>query len=288
MRRESSPNIPRWRLGAALCRLREDAGYDMKAAAKELGCSEAKIRRIERGESSIGLGDLRVLLDWYGVEEGEYRRTLLDLQEQSRHHGWWVKHGGVEDTHAQYLGLETSATMIRSYEPLLIHGLLQTESYFRAISAGWSVGPPEDFIDNQWKIRQERQQLILDSDDPPTLWMIVDERALRHVVGSPEVMRAQLQHLRSLARKHTIQVIPADAGAHPGLFGILVIFEFEDDVHAPVVYSSSQLGNLYVDSEKEVTRCRLVFEQLAASALSPTASTRLIGEIAKEMTVLEE
>ncbi|KAF4407747.1 MULTISPECIES: helix-turn-helix transcriptional regulator [Streptomyces] len=177
-----------------------------------------------------------------------------------------------------YVQLEKSATGIRSFQPQVVHGLLQTEGYARALL---STLKPDDLAD-RLAARLERQR-ILDQNKPPRLWVILDEAVLRRTVGGPDVQRGQLAHLVAMAARSRVvlQVLPFSAGAHPGVDGALTLLSFTDeqDVAYCEGYGSSQL----IDSAPEVEECDFRYDLVRAAALSPDASVGMIVTVMEEL-----
>jgi hypothetical protein len=165
------------------------------------------------------------------------------------------------------------------FEPLIIHGLLQTEEYARAIARLGLNLTPED-VEQQVQIRMGRQQNVLEDEDPADLWFVLDEAALHRCVGGPEVMKAQLHHLLKMRERCTLQVIPFRGGSHLGMIGAFTIFEFDENLHSPVVYVEGQAGNLYLEKSEDLARGNLTYNRLTAAALSPDDSAELIADIA--------
>jgi hypothetical protein len=126
----------------------------------------------------------------------------------------------------------------------------------------------------------ERQKL-LDGDEPLALWAVVDEAAVRRVVGGRRVMAAQLAHVTAMARRPnvTVQVIPFDAGAHPGMPGSFAHMEFRDEGDPELVYVDTLAGDIFLESEDDLRRYRTMFDHLRASALSPARSADLITSL---------
>lgn len=266
--------MPRWRLGEELLALRRAAGLGADVVAEHLGCAEAKVRRIEQGRVSVGKLELAALLDLYGASPAQ-RSTLAELQQLGKQRGWWSKHGKhIPARFGTLLGLESAATTIRGWEPILVPGLLQTENYFRAVLEmfDWS----DEVKAAELEIRRSRQAHVW-ADEPPTAWFVVDEAVLRRTIGGAEVMRAQLRHLLDLMDRCSIQVLPFAHGAHHGMSGALTIFEYDDDVHSPVAYVESNAGNIYLE-EDDLVRCSLIMEHLRSDALSPAASRRMVSD----------
>jgi|SRR6266568_5115675 len=239
MPRPIGPTIPRWQLGEQLSRLREEAKITQSTAADTLGCSLSKIQKIEAGDVGIVRAELAALLDLYHVTDQHMRDQLLELQKLGKQRGWWSKFGQVPSPFATFLGLESAATTIKVFEPLMVHGLLQTEDYARAIAETCNVDLPEDQVERQVRIRMARQQEVL-AEDAPTLWVILDEAVLHREIGSKRVMAAQLKHLGEWTKKITLQVVPFRQGGYPGILGAFTIFEFQEQTHSPVAYVEGQ------------------------------------------------
>jgi transcriptional regulator with XRE-family HTH domain len=275
------PTIPRRRLGQQLARLRERAGHSQAHIADRLGCSISKIQKIEAGDVGIVRAELLMMLDVYGSTAEPVRAELLELQRLGKQRGWWSRYGQVPAPVAAFLGLESAATSIEAFEPLVVHGLLQTEAYARALAQTCEVGPTGEDVERQVGILRERQERVF-GPNPPRLRVALDEAVLRRQIGSPQVMAEQLRHLAGLVKRVTVQIVPLSRGGHPGLRGPLTIFGFDDHMHSPVAYAESQAGSLYVDKDDDVQRCRLVFEHLSAVTLGKQETVRLLNAMARE------
>lgn len=284
MPRVSGPTIPRWRLSAKLKELREQAGLTHEAVAAELQCSPSKIKKIEAGVVGVDKAELEYLLNkLYNVEDEELRDVLFDWQKQGKNRGWWVKLGTLSRHQATFIGLESSALRIRMYEPMVIPGLMQTEAYANAIDSMYTLAPKltrKKIVDT----RMERQkQFWTGEDDPTRFWAIVDEAALWREVGGPAVMHAQLMRILELTAQCTFQVVPFEAGGYPGTLGNMTIFDFEEDIHDPVVYVDGQAGIFYLEQESDIKRANLAFGHMTAVALSPGESQHLVMKVARQM-----
>lgn len=281
MAKALGPTIPRWRLGDELAKLRESRGVTFAEAAHEVGCSERKIRKIEAGEVSVSKADLKMLLDMYGVED---RAQLEELQALGRQRGWWSPFARwiASPQQAEFFGVELAAREIWSWDPLVVPGLLQTERYVRAIAVGNLHD--DETVEKHVRIRMDRQKLIWD-EEPPQATFIIDESVLTRLVGGPDVMREQLDALLHPPKGCKVQVIPLTIGAHPGVAGSLKIFEFDGDVHSPVVYTETPVGSMYLE-EGRIEACLRAMGHMAAAAANPAASRRLIR--AKMEAVLAE
>jgi uncharacterized protein DUF5753 len=178
--------------------------------------------------------------------------------------------------------IEREATSLRTWEPLIIPGLLQTEDYARALITGWQPGDATETVEQQVSARMERQHL-LERTDPPLIWAIIGEAALRNPVGGPAVLHDQLTRLLDTDATHPrliIQVIPLAAGAHPGLEGPLVLVTRRDE--PDVAYLEVQGRGHEVERPDDVARYALSYDMLRAVALPPDASRAMMADCAKE------
>jgi hypothetical protein len=184
-----------------------------------------------------------------------------------------------------YVGLEEEASEIRTYEPELIPGLLQTEGYSRAVVLADVEVPPDDEVEQSIAVRMRRQER-LQGEDAPKMWVVLNEAALRREVGGPETMREQLRHLIEVSRpnKVVIQVLSYGAGAHPAMDGSFVILRFPEPADPDVAYVQYRRGSLYLEEPSDVGAYAEVFDHLRARALGPDESRALIGRMADQMT----
>ena len=278
-----SPTVRRRRLALELRRLREAARLTCEEVAERLECSASKISRVETGRVSVSPRDVRDMLEIYGVTEDQ-RESLVQLARESRQKGWWHAYGDSVQPHfATYLGLESAASEIRIYEVNLIPGLLQTEEYARAVITAAMVNSSRADIERRVALRMERRRLS--RANPPKLWAVLDEAALRRQVGGREVMRVQLEHLRetSALRNVSLQVIPFAGGAHPGMGRPFVILSFGEDADPDVVYLEDLASALWVENVDEVDRYHVYFNHLQATALSFEDSAAMVTAALKEM-----
>jgi transcriptional regulator with XRE-family HTH domain len=283
MAAEHSPTVRRRRLALELRRLREAARLTCEEVAEHLECSTSKISRIETGRVSVSPRDVRDMLDLYGVSS-QQGASLVQLARDSRQKGWWHAYSDtIQPRFATYIGLESAASEIRIYEVTLIPALLQTEDYARTVIAAGIVGGDHDGVERNVELLMARQP-PLTSDDPPRLWAVLDEAALRRTVGGAGLMRLQLDHLLDLSRlpNVAIQVIPFGAGAHPAMGRPFVILAFPERADPDVVYLEDLTSALYVEDVDEVDRYNMFFNHLRATALSFEDSSALIMAVIKE------
>jgi transcriptional regulator with XRE-family HTH domain len=280
----TGPAVRRRQLMTELKRLREATGLTQEEVATQLDWHPTKVMRIETGRTAPHPNDVRVMLGVYGVQDAAATAGLLKLAKDARQRGWWYSYHDVLPTRFEFfLGLESEADMIRDFEFAIIPGLLQTPDYARELMRGlMSLDAPE--IERRVELRLARQR-ILDRPDAPQLWAILDEAAVRRVVGGKPVMQGQLKHLVSAADRAgvTIQVLPYTAGPHPGQAGPFIVLGFAEPAEPEVVYMETVGGSLYVDRPEEVRLFSRVFDQLRAVALSPAQSQAMLQTLAGEL-----
>jgi transcriptional regulator with XRE-family HTH domain len=277
-----NPTVRRRRLGQELRRLRELKGMTAEEVAERLLVSQSKISRLENGRRSISQRDVRDLCGVYEVEDQRMVDSLMEMAKDSRQQGWWHAFGDVP--YSVYIGLETDAASLRVYDPQVIPGLLQTRPYAEALITGALPETAPSDIDNRVQVRLRRQERITAVENPLRLWTVLDEAALRRVVGNQLLMREQLESLveQSQLPHVTVQVIPFEMGAHPGLNGQYAILEFPDAADSSVVYIEGVTSDLYLEKAKDVQKYRVMYEHLRAQALNVDQSRQFIAELAKE------
>lgn len=282
MAERQSPQIRRRRLGLELRRLRESAGLTGDEVAERLRWSPSKVSRIETGRTSVTWGDVSDLLDLYELEDDDIRQALIALARDSRERGWWQSFGDVMSKgYATLVGFETAAQELWLFEPLTVPGLLQTPDYARAVMLGNPHQMSTEEIDRRVEVRMNRQ-MVLNSEDPLRLWVILDEAVLHRQTGGPEIMAAQLHHLADAARQPgiNVQVIPFTGGAHAAMTGAFGIFEFTEASDRDIAYIDSLTGELYLERDSDIRATRDAFGYLRAIALPLDRSLSLITETA--------
>lgn len=277
------PTVRLRRLAGSLGRLRNARDLSRDDVAEATGINKATLYRIEKARVRPQARTLAAMLTLYGVEADE-RRQLMQLLKDSGQSGWWQAYTDeLPEEYGAYIEFENEAVSVWNYESLYIPGLLQTEEYMRAAIPGGMPSLTREQVEQRVQVRLERQE-VLRRDQPLKLWAICDEAALHRLVGGHEVMRDQLLHLVDVAElpNVTLQVIPFDVGAHPGMPGSFHVLEFTDD--PKVVYVDSMAGDLFIEEEPDIRRYTAFYEHLRAVAASPTASVRLIRALSERMT----
>ena len=278
-----SPTVRRRRLAAELRRLREAAKLTCEDVAELLECSASKISRIETARVTVAPRDVRDLLRIYGVPDDQHD-SLLQLARDSRQKGWWQAYGASVEPHfATYLGMESAASELKHVNLTRIPVLLQTEDYAREVIAAGRMRPSVPEHDRMVELLLERQRLA--QANPPDVWVVLDEAALRRQVGGRGVMRAQIEHLIRLTSTPGVflQFIPFSGGAHVAMDLPFVIMGFPDPDDLDVVCMGYQTGVLWIEDMSEVHRYNMCFHHLQASALSLDESVGLMTSVLKEM-----
>lgn len=277
-----NPTVRRRRLGQELRRLRELKGMTAEEVAERLLVSQSKISRLENGRRSISQRDVRDLCGVYEVEDHRIVDSLMQMAKDSRQQGWWHSFGDIP--YSVYIGLETDAASLRVYDPQVVPGLLQTRPYAEALITGALPETTPTDIEKRVQVRLRRQERIAAPDNPLRLWTVLDEAALRRVVGNQQIMRDQLEYLveQSQLPHVTVQVIPFEMGAHPGLNGQYAILEFPDAADSSVVYIEGVTSDLYLEKANDVQQYSVMYEHLRAQALNVDQTRQLIADIAKD------
>ncbi|GHG01366.1 MULTISPECIES: helix-turn-helix domain-containing protein [Streptomyces] len=277
-----NPTVRRRRLGQELRKLREGKGMTAEQVAERLLVSQSKISRLENGRRSISQRDVRDLCGVYEVDDEAMVNSLMQMAKDSRQQGWWHAFGDIP--YSVYIGLETDAQSLRVYEPQIIPGLLQTRAYATAVISGALPESTPADIEKRATVRTRRQDRIRDDERPLRLWAVIDEAALHRVVGNRQVMVEQLEHLveQSHLPHVTVQVLPFDTGAHPGISGQYSILEFPDASDSSVVYIEGVTSDLYLEKGPDVSKYSYMYEHLRAQALGVEQTRDFVEGIAKK------
>ncbi|MEU3500511.1 helix-turn-helix transcriptional regulator [Streptomyces hundungensis] len=255
---------PRAFYGTELRRHREAAGLSQEELGALVFCSGAYIGQMENA-TRRPKKEMAQLLDAALHTDGILTRMCEAMEQASQH--------------AEYFRLaaelESMASAICEYAPMIVPGLLQTPEYTRALIRASRPFASEEFIEKSVATRRERAQL-LEGSEPPEVWFIVHEMAIRAAVGGGEVMRAQLAHIRQLMQNQRVlvQVVPQAIGAHPLMHGMFALMYFTDA--PPAVYTESAYSGQLLDSPALVASYAKTYDLGRAVALSPDASLAMI------------
>jgi len=279
--RRPAPTVGQVVLGRRLQELREAAGIKREEAAQVLRVAPATVRRMEMAEVALKVPYVQVLLTTYGVPEEE-TAAFVALTEEANQPGWWQRfHDVLPEWFSLYVSLEGAAGLIRSYEPHFVPGLLQTEAYARAVMDAGTIGQdgPET-IERHVSLRMARQGL-LERDNPPHLWVIMDETVLRRPVSiDGAVMREQLDKLLEFGERDrvTLQVAEFDNGPHPGTYAPFSLFRFAEPELPDMVFTEYLTGALYLDSRSEVSAHLEVLDHMTAHAASAQRTKKILRD----------
>jgi transcriptional regulator with XRE-family HTH domain len=263
--------------GEMLRYYRSNAGLTPEQLGTKVFLSGSQIRKVEDGTRtpSADLAEACEAIPELGCNGALTKlHTLLSDHLKSRAYPGWF---------ADWPDREAHARRLRSFELVVVPGLLQTKPYARAVLST-RVGGTAEELDEAVAARIGRQQ-ILDRDQPPELWVIIDETVLRRTIGSPEIMREQLDHLAGAARRPNIviRVIPLADGAHQGLNGgAFVIADFDDS--ATIAYQDTAISGQITEDAAEVAALTLTWDTLGLIALPRAASLSLIEVAARSWT----
>jgi transcriptional regulator with XRE-family HTH domain len=271
-------------VGAQLRRLRTEQGITREEAAEAIRASEWKIHRLENGQVGFKDRDIVDLLRFYGVVDPGEVADFLVLAREANAPGWWHHYGDVlPQWFRAYIDLESAAAMIRAYEGQFVPGLLQTEDYMRAVVGGGHLDDLPQEAEHRVQLRLGRQAL-LDRQDAPRLWAVIDEAALRRPVGGPKVMRAQLERLIEAAElpNVTLQVLPFGAGAHPAMVGAFSVLRFPDQELPDIVYVEHLTSALYLSKQEDVDQYLHVMESICVRSAPPDRTVEIVGGVLNE------
>lgn len=285
----AGPTVRRRRLGTELRRLREAHSLKLEDAAERLGLAPSTLSRIETGKAPTRSAYLATMLEMYGVTDPAQRQVLADMAREGHRKGWWAVYDDVLPTgFGIYVGLEAEAVTLRAFEDQVVHGLLQTQDYARAVMSAVRRRLSPDEIERLVRLRVARQA-VLTREEPLELWLILNEAVIRRPVGGAPVMSGQLKRLLAAAQwPHvTLQILPLSSGAHPALNGPFSILGFPERSDPDVVYTEGVAGHAYLEKESDVRACAEAFDLLRAAALSPADSAEVIAGLAEEMTTRE-
>ncbi|MEU5883342.1 helix-turn-helix transcriptional regulator [Spirillospora sp. NPDC047279] len=256
-------------LTSELQRLRLAHGSTQGQVAAALDWSLSKLIRIEGGVVRISTTDLHALLRFYGMPDDDPQVGMLtQLGRDSRQRGWWdLYRNELSQEYLEFIGYEAGASTIRTFEPLVIPGLLQIEDYANALTIEFITDSTHN-RDIVVEVRMHRQETVLGEPDTPQMFVIVDEAALRRQVGGQvdrTIMARQLRHIIAMMSEPniSIEVIPFARGAHFGMKGDFTILEFTDSRLKEILFLENALSGDEVSARgARIADYRVAFENL--------------------------
>lgn len=280
-----APTVLRVVLGRRLQHLREKRGLSYEEAGQALDVTHATVRRMEKAEVGLKVLYVEKLLQTYGVTDPTELEQFLALARQANQPGWWHRYRDVlPEWFSAFVSLESESHSIRAYEPHYVPGLLQTEGYARAVLRSGMPQAPEEEIRRQVALRLERQA-VLDRDEPPMLWVVMDETVLRRSLGGPDVMREQIDVLIEAGRRPHVrlQIMPFTAGPHPAMYGPFHLFRFPIDELPDVACAESLVGAVYFDQRDDVTTFLEALDRMCAQAAPVSRTEAMLSALRKEI-----
>ncbi|HCT80015.1 MAG TPA: transcriptional regulator [Micromonosporaceae bacterium] len=279
------PMLRRRRTGLTLRKLRERQGLNLKQVAELMECSQSKISRIETGQSSARVRDVRDLLAIYGVT-GQVAEDIMNMAREALRHErertWWHPYNNV--LISAYVGNENAASRVRTYEHQCVPGLLQTEEYALALFRTAAPTADSETIAERLRVRMGRQMLLTRDGDPLKLDAVLDEAVLSRPVGGDSVMRGQLQRLIAATTMPNVvlRLLPFDVGAHAGMDGTFAILDYAEADGSSIVYAEHATGGLFLDKERELKLYSDIFDRIQAKALGPEQTRERLASLADQ------
>jgi transcriptional regulator with XRE-family HTH domain len=274
----ANPVVSKILLGFEMRELRENSSVSREAMAEVLDCDLSKISRIENGKGSLTSLEVKALAELFDLPTRKAEQ-LKALAKDSRRRASYR----VADWAQKYAGMEQASSEIRTYQNELVHGLLQTADYARAVTLAADPTRSAREVDRLVAGRSERQNLLVE-DRPPRLVVVLNEAVIRRVVGGPAIMTTQLERLLELADLPTIElhVLPYVAGAHAAMGSPFTILQLPQPYGVRIAYAENLFGSDYFDQETQVDACSLTFERLLGAALSTAQTAELIDRVMRD------
>ncbi|MBB5154324.1 helix-turn-helix domain-containing protein [Saccharopolyspora phatthalungensis] len=281
----ASPTLAAWELGQRLKEARENLGLTGSDAAKALGITQNYMSNIEHGRRTIAEDKLRQLTAVYELPP-EDQEELVALRKTCEGRGWWARYGGIYPAELlRFFGYEHGAEEVRSYENILVSGLLQTESYARAIHRGDGANLRMSEVERRVEVRMRRKHRIQGAD-PLRASILMGEAALRQQVGGTAVLEEQLRHLLDLIDKYPdnldLRVIPFTAGSY-GAMGSSTfhVLTFPSPRLPRLAWLETAVAMDLIDDQARVAQYSASFEEASTFALGRQDTVDLIRDTLK-------
>ncbi|MGW1741440.1 helix-turn-helix domain-containing protein [Nocardia sp. NPDC001965] len=279
--------LPRRQLGRALREAREGVGFTLEQAAREMEMSKTALIRLEKGQNEkVKLRDVEGFGRLYELSEKRIEE-LKALAQQSATRSWWqASRHLLLSGYNTYLGLESGAAELRSYQPLIIPGLLQVAGYANAVERPVLPGDTPEDLDRRVAVRMRRAAILTRQRKPIAAEFIVHESVLHTVVGSHRVMACQLRHIADMSTRPnvTVRLLPSAAGFPGSAVPVLpyIVIDFPPDSAEPaVVYCENPIGSMFFEEEADVRRHREIHESLRSATLEEQPSRDLLRRMAR-------
>jgi Domain of unknown function (DUF5753)/Helix-turn-helix domain len=277
------PTVLRILLGTQLRRLREVRGVTAEAAGYAIRASHAKISRMEHGRVGFKDRDVADLLTLYGITDQQQRESFLALAQRANAPDWWHQYSDILPTRSEtYLSLEQASSVIRTYQPQLVPGLLQTRELARAVLRFCHPGESTDDIERRVALLMTRQE-VLTHPDAPQLWAVIDQAALWRLEPR-EVLRDQIQYLIKMAElPHVrLQLLPRYSREYVAVGSPFTILRFTEPDLPDIIYLEQLTGALYLDKTEDVQHYRMVMDRVCILANSPAETINHLSAMLKK------
>lgn len=254
-------------LGGKIREARLAAGMTIAELGSRAGYSPEQTGKIEYGDRTPSDAFMDAVYEAFPDIAVIARELYAEVRKSGRAFESWFREWPTD--------VEPRAVSLRTWEPMLIPGLFQTEEYMRALFTAWRRPDIGADVTN----RLDRQK-ILDKPDAPELWAVIDETVLDRCIGSPTVMAGQLQHLGTMSERPdvSVQVLPADTGAHAGLLGAFVLAWFGSDSPSMGYLETADHGEMSRQAET-MAHLLSVFDRLRSDALPRALSRERIARM---------
>ncbi|MCZ7435027.1 helix-turn-helix transcriptional regulator [Micromonospora sp. WMMC241] len=256
-------------LVAELRRARVRRGLSQEELARAVNYSASMVSAVKLGHQPPTAKYVE-LVDQALDAGGLFGRMLTELVSLDRAQPWLRGRGEIV----------AQSRVLRWYEPLYVPGLLQTEAYARAVFEAGGVLEP-DVVEHRLTERMEGQRLLYD-ENPPRLWAVLDEAALRRQVGTRKTMCDQATHLARIVTEHPrvrLHVVPRSALEYPGLGGPFILATLRDG--ADLAFMATLAGGQEVDQPADLGLVQRVWEAILGEALPPQESIEFVREVAE-------
>jgi transcriptional regulator with XRE-family HTH domain len=282
-----SPVVAGWELVLRLRERRDQIGVEVKEITQALGFSRNYWSAVENERKILSEDALKKLLTLLEFDSDE-TREMLSLREIAKERGWWSDYSALFDSELRrFFGLEHGAHSIRTYENLLIPGLLQTADYARAVIHPF-VTVPRVQVEQRVDVRLRRQHR-LDDEDPLRLTAVISEAALHQQIGGVTVLRDQLVHIIDMIERYSknlsVHVAPFTATAF-SLFGggTVNLIDFENPRLPTVVWQETVTAWRIIDDRTQVDAISTAFNEALQRSLDQGESKELIQRRIKELS----
>jgi transcriptional regulator with XRE-family HTH domain len=271
-----SPTIARRRVRIAIREAREAAGLTQQVVADEMEWSLSKVIRIENGDVTISVSDLRALMTLLRVRDKNRVNELaadtrLARKRTNAQSAWWQEdrfRQHLSEALRRYIEYEAEASEIRTFATLYVPGFLQTPDYAMALTGGWREEPndmPAEKVAALVEARQQRHASLMRRIGSVKILALLDQSVLMRPVGGSRVFCDQLGQLIGLSEQGLVKIrmLPFEFRrpiANNGTFDLMTVGA--DTADADVLYRENGMADEMVENRAETARHRQRFDQL--------------------------